>query len=62
MSWEQLVSIRREAAEERRAEAARPPEACPDCGEPLVEGPDGVLFCRFDGWSARWHTPPPQTF
>ena len=26
------------------------PVACPTDGEPLEEGPDGELFCPFDGW------------
>jgi hypothetical protein len=51
MSWEQLISIRHEAAEELRAEKARPPEACPNDGEPLQAGPEpGTLFCPYDGW------------
>ena len=49
MAWEQLLSIYREAADERRAEQSQPPTACPDCGEPLTSSPDGTLFCRFDG-------------
>lgn len=37
------------------SEAARrtPPSACPFCGEPLRTGPDGGLFCLFDGWQPR---------
>lgn len=50
MSWEELLAIGREAADERRAELSAPPQACPDCGEPLRGGPGGVLFCLFDGW------------
>lgn len=51
MSWEQLGDIAHEAAEERRARASQPPEACPSCGEPLRAGPRvGVLFCKFDGY------------
>lgn len=50
MSWEQLISIAREAADEARAERARPPESCPNDGTPLELGPDGVRFCKFDGW------------
>lgn len=51
MAWEELLAIMREGADEVREEQARPPIACPDCGEPLRSGPDGVLFCRFDGWT-----------
>ena len=50
MAWEQLLSIAAEAADEARAEAAAPPQACPNDGEPLDPAPDGGLFCRFDGW------------
>lgn len=50
MAWEQLLAIQREAAEEIRAELAAPPQACPNDGEPLREGPGGVLFCTYDGW------------
>lgn len=50
MSWQQLISIHAEAVAEAAAEAARPPVACPNDGEPLVTGPDGQPFCRFDGW------------
>jgi hypothetical protein len=50
VAWEQLLLIQQEAAEEIRAELAAPPSACPNDGEPLREGPDGVLFCPFDGY------------
>jgi hypothetical protein len=52
MAWEQLLSIAREAADELQQERTRPPQACPNDGEPLTTGPNGVLFCRFDGWRA----------
>lgn len=50
MAWEQLRDIAVEAADEAAAERARPPQACPHDGEPLRTGPDGALFCPFDGW------------
>lgn len=50
MAWEQLADIAREAADEAAYERSRPPAACPNDGEPLVLGGDGVRFCRFDGW------------
>lgn len=50
MSWEQLTDIIREAAIEEREESLLPPEACPNDGEPLQTGPDGRLFCPYDGW------------
>lgn len=52
MSWEQLRDIASEAAAERDTRRNTPPQACPNDGEPLVEGPDGTLFCRFDGYRA----------
>lgn len=50
MSWRSLISIYRAAEEEREAEDAWPPTACPNDGEPLEEGPRGELHCTFDGW------------
>lgn len=50
MSWQQLLDIYHEAADEHRAERSRPPVACPNDGEPLTAGPDGTLFCKFDGF------------
>jgi hypothetical protein len=50
MSWEQLIAIRQEQVDTVLAEKAAPPQACPNDGEPLRAGPDGELFCPFDGW------------
>jgi hypothetical protein len=50
VSWEQLLSIYESARQDREDELARPPEACPNDGEPLRSGPHGELFCLFDGW------------
>jgi len=50
MAWEELLSIYKEAADQRRAEKSQPPVACPRDGEPLTAGPDGTLHCRFDGY------------
>jgi hypothetical protein len=54
MSWQQLLDFRRQAEEEARAEEERRarPQACPNDGTPLEQGPDGELFCRHDGWKA----------
>ncbi|SDU42559.1 hypothetical protein [Jiangella alkaliphila] len=49
---EDLLAIYAEAADERRAEQAQRPAACPNDGTPLEAGPRGELHCRFDGW--RW--------
>lgn len=52
-SWWGLVNILTEYRQSAAAEAARGPVACPNDGEPLVTGPDGRPFCRFDGWTPR---------
>lgn len=51
MSWQQLLDIAAEATQAARDAQTRPPLACPSCGEPLRAGPDGTLFCPFDGWT-----------
>lgn len=48
MSWRQLQAILHDAAVEERAAEIGPPTECP-CGLPLEQGPDGILFCSFDG-------------
>jgi hypothetical protein len=50
VSWEQLASIEDEARALANEDATQDPVACPNDGEPLVTGPDGKLFCRWDGW------------
>jgi hypothetical protein len=50
MSWYQLLSIAKEAEDLRDNELAHPPRACPRDGEPLQQGPNGELFCKFDGY------------
>jgi hypothetical protein len=49
-SWWQLKDIAVEAAAMREAFNRRPPQACPNDGEPLEQGRNGILHCRFDGW------------
>lgn len=51
MSWQQLLDIAHEAADEARRQKTDPPVACPHDGEPLITGADGRLFCKFDGWT-----------
>lgn len=58
MGWRQLSDIYEEAAADLAAERAAPPTACPNDGQPLRKGPDGYLYCDFDGWSER-DAPPP---
>lgn len=48
--WDSYLAILREAAEVRDTEETGPPVACPEDGEPLLAGPDGSLYCPFDGW------------
>ncbi len=48
--WYGLLDIDAEAVDERRQEEARRPLACPHDGEPLRQGPNGTLFCPFDGF------------
>lgn len=50
MSWDQLIAIAKEARDLAEKERNTPPAACPNDGEPLQTGPDGVLYCPFDGW------------
>jgi hypothetical protein len=53
-SWYGLLDILRDGAQMAREELERDPVACLDCGEPLRTGPQGVLYCPFDGstWTA----------
>jgi hypothetical protein len=51
-SWYGLLSILEEAAAEQVWQQQRTPMACPNDGEPLRTGPDGALYCPYDGW--RW--------
>ena len=53
MSWNQLLAIIKDAAQEREYWAAAQPQSCPNDGEPLIPSPpgsDSVLFCPFDGF------------
>jgi hypothetical protein len=53
-SWYGLIDILREGAQQYREEQNQAPTACFDCGEPLRSGPQGELYCPFDGsiWAA----------
>jgi hypothetical protein len=48
--WYTYLSIIREARDVETTLASLGPLSCPNDGEPLIEAPDGKLFCRFDGW------------
>lgn len=51
MAWETLLDILAQNAEFVAQERSEQPADCPRCGEPLEEGPNGVLHCSFDGWT-----------
>jgi hypothetical protein len=59
VGWRQLLDMRAEAAAIAAAERDADPAACPNDGTPLRPGPDGYLFCPFDGWNQRDHHPDP---
>lgn len=56
-SWWGLHSVLEQERQELEAYNSQPPVACPECGEPLMNGPStksgsGVqLYCKFDGWT-----------
>jgi hypothetical protein len=51
VSFEQLRDITREVVKLAEAERSQAPQACPNDGEPLERGPNGILHCTFDGWT-----------
>lgn len=50
MSWEQWLSVIEEAKDLQTQELSAPPVCCPNDATPLIQGPDGQLWCPFDGW------------
>lgn len=48
--WGSLYALNAEFRQFARDEATRQPVACPNDGEPLRTGPDGQLYCKYDGW------------
>jgi hypothetical protein len=48
-----LLGILAEMREMRAQDATQPEVACPNDGEPLRSGPNGVLYCPFDGYRSR---------
>lgn len=50
MSWQQLLDIGKQNAQEQEAYIRNPPLSCPNDGTPLDTGPHGELHCPFDGW------------
>lgn len=53
MGWNSWLQILKQQREEARIEASRIPVACPNDGTPLREGPQGQLFCPWDGWQPQ---------
>jgi hypothetical protein len=52
--WGSLYALNAEVRQILREEAARPPVACPNDGEPLRTGPRGELYCPFAcGWRSE---------
>ena len=50
MAYEDLVSIISEARQLDIQHKSSTPIDCPNDGTTLKEGPDGKLFCSYDGW------------
>jgi hypothetical protein len=48
--WNSLLTVVAEARSIAAEESTRVPTACPNDGEPLRQGPSGVLYCPYDGW------------
>lgn len=53
MSWESLIVLGEEFKEILRLESETQPAACPECGGLFQTGPNGELFCSFDGYIWR---------
>lgn len=51
--WYSLLDIYKEADSMMREDLAMTPLACPNDGEPLLAGPNGEIYCPFDGWRAQ---------
>lgn len=47
MAWDSLLSIIAKNKAERESEQV---VACPNDGTTLKTGPNGELYCPFDGW------------
>lgn len=50
MAWRTLIDIIAEARDIDRQEATEAPVDCPNDHTALKEGPNGTLFCSWDGW------------
>lgn len=52
MAWQQLVAMVQEAREIEAQDRSGVPSSCVQCYTALREGPEGTLFCPWDG--LRW--------
>ena len=50
MAWQQLVDMIEEGRDLDRVNATKIPVECPNDYTALTNGPDGALFCPWDGW------------
>jgi len=50
MSWWQLIDIYDEANDIVASGVDIERQVCPNDGQPLLEGPQGQLYCPFDGY------------
>lgn len=50
MSWYQLLDIYAEARDPSQRGDEIEAQVCPNDGEPLREGPNGELYCPYDGY------------
>lgn len=49
MAWEQLQAMVQEARDIDQQDRSTPPTSCPNDYTALREGPDGKLYCPWDG-------------
>lgn len=52
MGYESLIAIYKQQAEEA-GRVYEEPTQCPNDGTTLIKNSEGVLHCRFDGWTWR---------
>jgi len=45
-----LIGIYKEAQDLQQEFDSQPPLCCPNDAQPLDKGPNGILFCKWDGW------------
>jgi len=50
VAWRQLLDMIAEARDIDRQQATKTPVECPNDYTLLQQGPDGTLYCPWDGW------------